>query len=75
MDGDGQTTTKFSGRLFRGVKSYFRGTAHNIFGWIVLDGDGQTTTIFSGGLFRGVNSYFGGTGTTIFLGGLFGDGW
>ena len=77
---DRQTTTKISGGLFRGVNSYFGGTApqyfwvdilgglhHNIFGWIVLDGDGQTTTKFSGGVFRGVNSYFGGAAQQSYL--------
>ena len=48
--GDGQTTTKFSGGMFRGFNH--------------IDGDGQSTTKFSGGLFQGVYSYilyFGGT--------------
>ena len=48
------TTKKFSGGLFRGVKSYFGGTGTTIF----LVGDRQTVL------------HLGGTGTTEFLGGL-----
>ena len=44
-------------------------------GQTVLNFAGTGTAKFSGGLFRGVNSCFGGTGITIFLVGLFRDGW
>ena len=56
MDGDGQTTTKFSGGLFRGVNSYFVGTAQQYL-WLdcfAMGGDGQTV----------LNLVLAGTGTT-----------